>query len=99
MTPEDQAWQKLVQSARQVRDERDLTAPFGFSTRIVSRALASTESSLASVFERFSWKALSLAGLLAVSSVAANYAWVAAPSEDDVLSDQNLVAALFDPSS
>lgn len=99
MTPEDQAWQKLVQAARRVRDERDVTAPYGFSTRVASRAMTSVEASLGSVFERFSWKALSLAGLLAASSVAANYAWLSVPSEEDVLSDQNLVAALFESPS
>lgn len=101
MTPEDLAWQKLVTAARRVRDERDEAAPYGFSTRVVAMAMAmaAREASIGSIFERFSWRALGLAGLLAITSVAANYAWVSGTAtEEDLLSDETTVAALFDTS-
>ncbi len=99
MTPEDLAWQKLVTAARRVRDERDEAAPYGFSTRVAAMAMAAREASIGSIFERFSWRALGLASLLAITSVAANYAWVSTTgSEEDLLSDETAVAALFDTS-
>lgn len=99
MTPEDLAWQKLVTAARRVRDDRDEAAPYGFSTRVVAMAMAARETSMGSIFERFSWRALGLAGLLAITSVAANYAWVSGTAtEEDLLSDETTVAALFDTS-
>ena len=98
MTPEELAWQKLVTAARRARDDRDAAAPYGFSTRVAAMAMSAQELSIGTVFERFSWKALGLASLLAVASVAANYAWLATPADDDLLSDEAMVAALFDAS-
>lgn len=65
-------WARLTASARQVTDERDTAAPYGFSTRIAALALA-TGRPVASVFDRFALRALGIATLLAMGSVALNY--------------------------
>lgn len=98
MTPEELAWQKLTTVARRVRAEEDATAPFGFSTRVASLAMSVVEPSTGSILERFSWRALGVAALLAVTSVAANDTWRDQPATEDLLSDEPAVAALFDSS-
>ena len=65
-------WARLTASARQVTDERDTAAPYGFSTRIAALAFASGRP-VASVFDRFALRALGIATLLAMGSVALNY--------------------------
>ena len=65
-------WSRLTAAAREVRDERDASAPFGFATRIAALALAQ-ERRVASLFERFALRAVGVASLLALFSVALNY--------------------------
>ncbi|MEO6244732.1 MAG: hypothetical protein ABIQ12_04785 [Opitutaceae bacterium] len=63
-------WMRLNAAARAVRDPRDTAAPFGFATRIVALA---HEHGMVSLLERISLRALGVACLLAIASVAANY--------------------------
>ena len=65
-------WSKLVAAARQVSDDRDTTAPYGFATRVTALAFA-RENRVMSVFERFALRAVGMAGLLALCGVAVNY--------------------------
>jgi hypothetical protein len=65
-------WPRLTAAARTVHDDRDTTAPYGFATRIAALALAQEEK-VASLFDRFALRALGVACLLAVGSVAINY--------------------------
>jgi hypothetical protein len=85
MNPSDphHPWQRLVAAARQAPDDRDLAAPFGFSTRIAALAQSAPRPSLSFVFERLSVRALLVACALAVVSVAANYSAIAGAFEDD----------------
>ena len=99
MTPEDTAWQKLTAAARRVPTNEDVAVPYGFSTRVVSLAMAAAEPTIGSILDRFSWRALGVASLLAITSVAAGYTWNSTPSSEDLLSDEPMVAALFDPSA
>lgn len=99
MKPYDKGWQSLVAAARQHRDARDESAPYGFATRVA--ALAMTERvPVRSVFEKLSWRALGVAAALAIVSVATNYRVFAGGSsaEDDVILNDSAVAALFDVS-
>jgi len=109
MNPEDSGWQKLVTAARRAPDERDTSAPYGFATRVAARAMAAERPRLAAVLERFSWRALALAGALAVISVAANYQALATAgattttstsnsTEEDALPDVTTVTAVYDVS-
>ena len=63
---------RLTAAARQVRDDRDSSAPYGFATRIAALALAQ-ERRVASLFERFALRAVGVASLLALFSVVLNY--------------------------
>jgi len=66
------AWSRLASAARQVSDQRETAAPFGFSTRVAALAFAQ-ETRVASVLERLALRAVGLASLLALCSVALNY--------------------------
>jgi hypothetical protein len=70
-TPRD-PWSRLTAAARKVPDDRETSAPYGFATRIAALAFAQ-EQRMASLFDRFAFRAVGVASLLAVFSVALNY--------------------------
>lgn len=98
MRPEDKAWQKLVAAARLARDDRDTAAPYGFATRVAALAMAERgqDAPAGAWLERFSWRALMVAGLLAVGGVATNYASPMPTNGDDEVLDETTVTAVFD---
>lgn len=99
MNPEDQAWQKLVSAARRARDDRPEEAPYGFSTRVVALAWANPRAGFAgNLFERWSWRALTIAGMFAAVTLVSNFASVKPAVDDELLSDETLVASLLDRS-
>ena len=65
-------WSRLAAAARDARDDRDVSAPYGFATRVAALALAQ-EGRVASLFERFAFRAVGVASLLALFSVVLNY--------------------------
>lgn len=77
-TPHD-PWSRLTRAARQVQDDRDTSAPYGFSTRVAALALA-VERRSASVVDRLALRALGVAGLVALFSVVLNYGELSALS-------------------
>ena len=82
----DARWQRLVTAARQAPVADDVAAPYGFATRIAARALGEPQRpALLAVFGRFSIRALWVAGLLMLASMAVNYVAFAG-NEDDELS-------------
>jgi len=89
-------WSRLVAAARQAPDDRDTAAPYGFATRVSALAFA-PERKTASLFERFAWRAVGVAGLLALLSVAVNYSALsrATASVDDELSDEDPISLLL----
>jgi len=99
MKPEDSGWQNLVSAARRLRDERETTAPYGFATRVAALAMDTARVPAISLFERFSWRALGVAALLALTSVATSYSAFSSSSssssDEDVISNESAVAALF----
>lgn len=90
-------WSRLATAARTVTDDRDTAAPYGFATRIAALAMAQ-ERRVASLVERFAFRALGAACLLAVLSAVVNYSvFSAAPSvSDDELTEDDPVAVLLD---
>lgn len=84
------AWQRLISAARQARDDRHTTAPYGFAVRVAALAMAA-ERPVVSLFERMSLRAMGVACLLAVLAVAANYSHVRH------LFDTETMAATDDP--
>ena len=71
MNPMDPKWSRLVTAARGATDDRDAAAPYGFSTRVAALALAGP-GSRTPLLERWSLRALGVAGLLAAVSIASN---------------------------
>lgn len=92
-------WMRLTAAARSVRDERDVSAPYGFATRVVALA---QEVKVVSLMERFALRAVWVAGLLALASVAVNYKTLAGNAgggsidEVDVGGNDDAVALVLD---
>jgi len=92
MNTPDPRWERLAAAARKVRDERDTTAPYGFATRVTSRAFAAAEQPFSALLFRFSWRALGIAALVALVSVAINYSAISTarssnPDDDSASSE------------
>jgi hypothetical protein len=103
MKPIDSAWPRLASAARRAdrdRGEGEVPAPPGFATRVVALSFAARRP-LAPFFERLSWRALGVACLLALLSLAVNYSVLTATgSPDDAAAlDDGTVAALLGLSS
>ena len=94
-------WSRLVAAARQAPDERDVSAPYGFATRVAALAVH-PQRTMASLLERFALRAVGVAGLLALASVAVNYQHItvasganeAAVSGDVLPADESLAIVL-----
>jgi hypothetical protein len=71
-------WQRLVAAARQPSPPSDENAPFGFATRVAALGNA-TPHVRSSLFERFALRAVGVAALLALGSVAFNLNTTPAP--------------------
>lgn len=65
-------WSRLTVAAREVGEERETSAPYGFATRVAALAMAQ-ERKVGSLFERFALRAVGVASLLALFSVVLNY--------------------------
>jgi hypothetical protein len=90
-------WSRLTAAARHVPQERDESVPYGFATRVAALALAQ-ERKVASLMERFAFRALGAAFLLALVSLAANYSVLTpvSPAAEDELVEDDPVAVLLD---
>lgn len=100
-------WARLTAAARTVHDDRDSSAPYGFTTRMAALAFAAHQN-VPSLFERFALRALGVASLLALGSVALNYnsinsepaalsgPVVAANIDEVMLPTTDAVAVIFD---
>ncbi len=77
-------WEQLATGARQAPARDDVAAPYGFSTRVVARAFSAPAApTVLGVFRLFSIRALWMAGLLMLMSMAANYVAFASGEEDE----------------
>lgn len=89
-------WSRLTAAARQARDPRAVTAPYGFATRLAALAAAGHAVPLV---ERFALRAVGLACLLALLSVATNFTVVASSgwwTEEELAEDDPLSILLSD---
>lgn len=73
MSDFDLRWQRLVAAARRAPAAEPAVAPYGFATRVATRALAGERPGLLMVLGRVSVRALWVACLLMLVSVAASY--------------------------
>ena len=83
-------WSRLAAAARDARDDRDVSAPYGFATRVAALALAQ-ERRVASLFERFAFRAVGVASLLALFSIVMNYEALSAVSGPTVAQSEEPV--------
>ena len=97
-------WARLTQAARQARAHGDTAAPFGFATRVAALALA-RDSRVVSLLDRFALRAVGIASVLAILSVAVNYPAVSAGvfgatgpvvEDVDVLTPDDAVSIVLD---
>jgi hypothetical protein len=97
------AWNRLAVAARTVRDDRDTSAPYGFSTRIAALAMGQELRSV-SLFDVFAVRALWVACALAVFSIAVNYSEMpgrvggasSTAGDDSMLDAVSVILALAD---
>jgi hypothetical protein len=78
----DSKWEQLVASARQAPVAGERAMPYGFATRVAAQAMNEAPTALIAMFGRFSVRALWLACLLTLASVAANYLTFAGSTDD-----------------
>jgi hypothetical protein len=95
MNPSDKKWPRLAAAARRAGDPRDTSAPVGFATRVAALGLAPGRAA-GSLLERFSFRALGLAALLAVVCVATNYSTLVGALSDEAASADDPVAEIVD---
>ncbi|HRE82291.1 MAG TPA: hypothetical protein PLN52_14695 [Opitutaceae bacterium] len=81
------AWDRLVVLARQAPTRADdlPRVPPGFATRVVALGLSPVERGLASLFEPFAFRALSIASLVAVAAFALNVSPVMQSIRDEIV--------------
>ncbi len=94
------AWSRLTTAARTVTDNRNTAAPYGFVTRVTALARAQ-ERPAVSLVERFAFRAVGIACLLALLSVAVNYSAitnrpVVKSAAEDEMPIEDPVALLLD---
>ena len=92
-------WSRLVAAARRAPDDRDTAAPYGFATRMAALAFTQ-ERRMASLVERFALRAVGVASLLAILSLAINYSALtnasSASAEDELLPTEDAVNVVLD---
>ncbi len=76
-------WRQLTTAARQAPAAGPVTAPYGFATRVAARAMSGEPRAGLTMFGRFSVRALYLACLLTLVSLAANYLAFAGTEDDE----------------
>lgn len=85
------AWLRLTAAARQASAPAPGSAPYGFAARVVRLAFAQP-SPMPSLFERFAFKAVAVACLVALIGVAVNYRILTAGSGPAAVEDYGLPA-------
>jgi hypothetical protein len=100
MKPHEKSLQRLIETARRAPESTgDLSAPYGFSTRVAALAMERPSPS-ASVFARMSLRAAGVACLLATATVALSYSAIAsALNEDTTVAAPASQAALSAPTT
>jgi hypothetical protein len=89
-------WSRLAAAAQRVTDDRDTAAPYGFSTRVAALAFA-TERRVSSLFDRFALRAVGVACLLAIASIAINYSELSRPTvADEPVNAEDPLSVLLD---
>ena len=93
-SPQPPEWSRLIDAARRApSDQRDVTAPFGFATRVAAQAIGAARAEyLSSLFSRYAWRALGVSCALMAICVVTNLRPIMAAIDDEA-------AALSDAST
>jgi hypothetical protein len=84
MNRHDQAWQRLSAAARRA-PEGDVTAPFGFATRVVAHGFAGTTlPTTVALLEKFAWRGFVAAMACSLAAAAFGYSTITADPEIEV---------------
>jgi len=84
----DNHWQKLTALARQAPADPDAVVPYGFATRVATRAVTAPAGSAWAVSERFALRGLVIAAAFGVAAIALNYSsFTSEPSDDYATTD------------
>ena len=84
-------WDQLTRWARLApKEDKPVTAPFGFATRVAARWAASEPVSAMFLWERLSLRSLAVAAFIMLASLCANYdllahSWMDVVSEPDAV--------------
>ncbi len=92
----DQQWRKLTSLARQARDTRDTSVPYGFSTRVAAHAAGLPFDSSSVPFERFALRGLLVAAVCGIAAVAFDYATFVTSTQTDAYVAADMVGDLLD---
>lgn len=92
-----QSWDRLVSAARRApSDSRDVSAPYGFSSRLAALAMAQpAERPWFALFDRVSLRAVGVAAALALASVVTNLTPVLKAFDDDFFAAQDPVVEVL----
>jgi hypothetical protein len=91
------AWRRLTAAAQRAPIDPSCEMPLGFSTRVAALAFSRSERPLSFLFERFSLRALGVAGLLAALTAVANVSPILKAIEEDlVVSSSDPVSELIE---
>jgi hypothetical protein len=93
-------WNRLVAAARLApAEQRDETAPFGFSVRVAALGVSGIEPTFSALFARFSLRSLGVCGLLMVLGVTLNLGSVLNAVEDESVAVSDPVAEWLNAAS
>ena len=87
------AWRRLASAARQVRDERETSAPYGFATRVAARAM-SAPSLTGALLEKFALRGLLAACACSAAAAVFGYAAIMPDPEEELLTTDSVAEVL-----
>jgi len=92
----DQQWRKLTSLARQAKDSRDHSIPYGFSTRVAAHAAGMSFDSTFVPVENFALRGLLVAAVCGIAAMAFDYASFATSTQTDAYVAADMVGDLLD---
>lgn len=93
MNRQDQAWARLTAAARRAADDRGVSAPYGFATRVAARAM-SAPSLTGALLEKFALRGLLAACACSAAAAAFGYAAIVPDPEEELLTTDSVAEVL-----
>ncbi len=93
MNRQDQAWARLTAAARRAADDREVSAPYGFATRVAARAM-SAPSLTGALLEKFALRGFVAAAACSVAAAAFGYSSLTSEQEFESTSGDLVVEVL-----